>query len=117
MRSIVRATKRLPHPELVEGRRTVLQLVGWATEKTLHEDGAVRGCVAHLVASAAQRPHHLDHSGGGIEADAVADAAVAVGVVGEDDGDAALRRRCRAQARPGGGELRDEGDAVGQWTL
>ena len=48
-----------------------------------------------------------------VEADAVADAAVAVRVVGEDHRDPALGRRLVPQPRPVAREIGDKGDAVG----
>jgi hypothetical protein len=44
-----------------------------------------------------------------VEPDAVADAAVAVRVVGEDDGDPPLGRRLLAQPRPVAREVGDKG--------
>ncbi len=74
---------------------------------------AVRRQIADVVALRRHRSQHLDGSRRRVEADAVADAAVAIGIVGEDDGDAALASPLAAQAQPVAREIGDEGDAVG----
>ena len=77
-----------------------------------------RVAVRRQVFDAVFRPRHGaqqgHRAGRGIEPDAVADAPVAVGIVGEHQSDAPLGRGPAAQLRPGGGEIGDEGDAVGR---
>ena len=66
-----------------------------------------------IIAGGPQRPQHLDGGGGGIEADAVAQTAVAVGIVGQNQGHPPLGRDLAPQAGPVGRQSGDEGDAVG----
>ena len=82
-------------------------------DRPTHERAAVGGDVAHLVAGGGEGAQGLQHAGGGVESDAVADAPVARRIIGEHDGDPAPARRGAAQACPGGREGGDELHAVG----
>ena len=73
----------------------------------------VRGDAVHGVSRRGHRAQQLHGSGGGVEADAVAEAPVAVGVVREHDADTpCCGRRC-GQRDPRAGERGGELDAVG----
>ena len=74
---------------------------------------AVRGDAVDGVSRRGHRAQQLQGSGGGVEADAVAEAPVAVGVVREHDADAPLARRRRGKRDPRAGERGAELDAVG----
>ena len=74
---------------------------------------AVAREVRDAMARAFEGAQQLDHAGGGVQSDPVADPAVAVRVVGEDDREAAPFDRRAAQPQPARGELRDELDPVG----
>ncbi len=94
------------------GRRVRARVAG-AGKQARHQRCAVRGHLAGAVAGIAQGAQQRHRRLRRVEADAVADAAVAVGVVGQHDGDAALGRRLRAQPRPVARKVGDEGHPVG----
>ena len=94
------------------GRRAGI-CVGRAGEQPSDQRLAVFRGVGDPVAGPRQRPQDRDRRGRRVEADTVADAAVAVWVVGEDQRDAALPSRLRPQPRPVARQIGDKGDAVG----
>ena len=82
-------------------------------------EGRSRVGVAARVSAGAMEPRrllqhsqNLDRRGRGVVADAIRQAAVANGVVGEDDADAAVRAGSLAQPHPVGGEFGGAGNAV-----
>ena len=60
-----------------------------------------------------ERFQHLDGRDGGIQPDAVADAAVPVGIIGQHQGDAPVFGRFPPQRGPVGGHFANETNAVG----
>ena len=88
------------------------QVVGRPLGEHGHERRTVRRCFSRGIAGTPQRFQHADGAGGGVEPDAVAEAPVLVGVVGEHEGDTPRRYFLATQARPIGGECRGEVDAV-----
>ena len=97
--------------------RHLRALVARPGEQPLHQGGAVFGHVADTIAGTRQRRQDRHRRGRRVEADAVADAAVAVRVVGEHDRDPPLGRRLGAQPRPVAREVGDKGDAVGDRAI
>ncbi len=87
--------------------------VGRTGEQAGDQRVAVRRHLANVVTRRRHRSKHLDGSHRRIETHAIADAPVAIWVVGEDDGDASLACILAAQAQPVAREIGDEGDAVG----
>ncbi len=94
------------------GRRMGPGVAG-AGEEALHQRGGVLRHAAGAVPRRAERIEDRDRRLRGVEPDPVADAAVAVGVVGKDDRDPPLGRRRRAQPRPVAREVGDKRDPVG----
>ena len=88
-------------------------VVGRPRRQALDQGVAVGRNILDPVAGLPHRPQHVDGAGRRVEADAVAEPAVAIGVVGEYQGDAAVGRRRPPQPGPVGGQPGDEGDAVG----
>ena len=86
--------------------------VGRARREPLDQRVAVRRNVIDGIAGIRQRPQHADRARRRIEADAVAEPAVLVRVVGEHDGDPPLGRRRPPESNPVGRELRHEFDPV-----
>ena len=89
-----------------------MSLVGPASSRSTRALPLVRDLL-HPVAGLGKGAEHVQGPGRGVEADAVADPAVAVGIVGEHQRDPPLRRRLAAQPAPGGGKAADEVDPVG----
>ena len=91
--------------------------VGRAGQQARHQRGAVFRNVANAVPGLVHGPQHIDCGLRRIEADAVADAAVAVRVIGEDDRDAPLGGRLDAQPCPVARQIGDESDPVGDRAI
>ena len=86
--------------------------VGGACREPRHQRRAVHRPVFHPVAGFLQGLHDPHRARRRVETDAVADAPVAVGVVGEHQSHPALRRCRTCEAHPGGGECGDEAAAL-----
>ena len=93
-------------------RRQRLRIVGRAGHQPGDQRVAVLRNVLHPVAGGGKRAQHGDGARRRIQADAVADAAVPVRIVGKDDGDPPLGGRRPPQPHPVGSEFGDEGDPV-----
>ena len=86
--------------------------VGGASSEPRHQRRAVGRRVLHPVAGVPEGGHDVRRARRRVQADAVADAPVAVGVVGEHQGDAALRRGRAGETHPGGGQGGHEAAAL-----
>ena len=92
---------------------TCSEVIGDAGEKRLDQGLAVLGRPIDPIAGLAQsleQPHRARRR---VQADAVGDPAVAIGIVGEHDRDPPQGDRRGAEPRPGGRQLRREPDPVG----
>ena len=92
---------------------TVIRRVGRASHQSLHQSVAVSRQISDIVTRVAHRAHDLDGASWRIQTNAIAQAAIAVRVIGHDQGDPAIRRRGRPKRRPIGGEFGDESHAAG----
>ena len=90
------------------------EVVGHPARHQPHQRGAVLWGIADGIARLAKRPHDRRGARRRIETDAVADPAVAIGIVGKHERDPPLGGRQGAQPRPVGGEVGDERDAIGE---
>ena len=90
--------------------------VGGACGEPRHQRRAVHRPVFHPVAGFLQGLHDPHRARRRIEADAVADAAVAVGVVGEHQGDPALRPVPRARGAPRRRRVRRRSGSAPRWA-
>ena len=93
------------------GRSTGIP-VGRTIEQTVDQFFRIVRRVRDPVAGPCQRAQDRDRRSRRVEADTVADPAVAVGIIGEDHRDAAFRRWFRAQPRPIAREIGDKRDTV-----
>ena len=87
--------------------------VGRTVEQPVDQFFRIVRRVGDPIAGLCKRAQDRDRRSRRVEADAVADPAVAVRIIGEDQRDAAFRRRLRSQPRPIAREIGDKGDAVG----
>jgi hypothetical protein len=69
------------------------QIIGWPGHYALDQGGAIGRNIADGIALFFQCPQYIDGAGGGIQADAIAEAPVTVGIVGQDQGDTPFRYR------------------------
>ena len=86
--------------------------VGRAGQQPRHQGGAVRRQLAQPIARLRHGLHRFQQSRGGVEADAIADAPIPVGIIGEDQRDPPLAGRRLCQTRPARGKRGHEGDSV-----
>ncbi len=93
--------------QLIErGAMAAFGIVAAACQQLLNQRFAIcgKGGITEVVTVLAQPLQHRGRARRGVEADAVGQAAVAGRVVGQHQGDAALRCRCLSQPDPGLGE-------------
>ena len=93
------------------GARAGVAGVGGARGEPRHQRGTVRRRALDAVAGVREGGHDARRARRRVEADSVADAPVAVRIVGEHQGDSARGRRSTCEAHPGGGEAGDEAAA------
>ena len=89
------------------------RIVGRAFGESLDQAVAVGGDVVDPISCLSQRLQDVDGARRRIQADAVADATILVGIVGEHEGDAPFGRRRAPQPNPVGRELGHELDPIG----
>ena len=90
-----------------------VERVGRPLLQQLHHRGGVIGRLADAIAFAAHRGEHIDQALRRIEADAVGEPSVAVGIIGEHKGDTARSRFGPPQSHPGQREIGGRVDAIG----
>ncbi len=90
-----------------------LGVVGHPSGELADEVVAIGGDVGHGVACGFEGMEDFDRALGGIQPDAVGEAAIAVGVVGQHQGYAAIADRGAAQAGPLGGQVGHKLNAIG----
>ncbi len=91
----------------------VIRRIGRAGHQRLHQRVAIGGQIGDVVACVAHGAHDLNGPGGRVQSDAIAEASVAVRVVGHDQGDPAIRSFGRSELRPIGSQSGDKVHAAG----
>ena len=99
--------------EMVQGRPVVaFRIVAAAGQQPVHQGRPIGGeCqgIPQVVASFSQPAQHQGRTGWGVQAHPIGQATIAVGVIGQHQGQSALRHRGLAQLHPGAGQLGDPG--------
>ena len=93
-------------------RGPIGQPIGWTGHDLRHQFRACLGRIAHAIPSLLQKGECMNHGGGGVEPHPIGQAAIFIGVIGENQRDLALRRCASAQLGPIGREGCDKGDAI-----
>ncbi len=91
--------------------RAIGERIGWAGREAGDQLSAVRGQVRRSVAGLLEPTQRGSGARRGVETDPVGEPAVLVGVVGQNERDAALGHRRAREPRPGRGEPGDPGAA------
>ena len=106
----------IPPPEIASRFRPPLKgeadRVCWAADQPRHERRARLGETRQHVSGGAHRQCHANRALRRVQADTVGDAAIAVGIVGENECDASVGGALRAELHPSSGLSRDEADAI-----
>ncbi len=89
------------------------QVVGRPGQQPLHQGVAVGRNITQRVSRRRHVVQQLDRRRRGVQTNTIADAPVAVGIVGEHQGNAAVGPRFLCKPRPAGRQIRHEIDAVG----
>ena len=87
--------------------------IGRARLEAVDESGGCQAADGCTIARALQRLQHADGGFGRIITDAIGEAPVAYGIIGQNEGDLAVSARGGAQARPAGGKAGGAGNAGG----
>ena len=98
---------------MVQGRPVVaFRIVAAAGQQPVHQGRPIGGeCqgIPQVVAGFSQPAQHQGRTGWGVQAHPIGQAPIAVGVIGQHQGQATLRHRGLAQLHPGAGQLGDPG--------